>query len=155
MTYRSFVIAAWLFASLASGCHRAAGNAVEIGAITAIRELGGRIEVDEKQSGQPVVKVYLHSTTVKDADLVHIVQLKKVQSLFLAKTQITDEGLEFLREAHSLKTLSLNMTRVTDAGLKHLVGLTNLKTLNLQDTQVTEAGAAELKRKLSRVTIAR
>ena len=137
------------------GCGRPAGNSAESAAIAAIEKLGGKVEVDQQLPDKPVIKVYLHSTPVTDADLVHIAQLKQVQNIFLAKTQITDAGLEHLRDAHGLKTLGLNATAVTDGGLIHLTGLTRLKTLNLQDTKVTAAGAAALKRKLPGVTIAR
>ena len=140
---------------LALGCVRPVGNPAEATAIAAIQQLGGKVEVDEKQPDQPVIKVYLHSTPVKDADLVHLGQLKQLQNAFLGRTAITDAGLEHLKQAQHLKTLSLNATAVTDAGLKHLTELKSLKTLNLQETKVTAAGVAELKRKIPGATIAR
>ena len=155
MRRRSSATALALVAILMAGCGRPLGNPAESAAIAAIEKLGGKVEVDQQLPDKPVIKVYLHSTPVTDADLVHIAQLKQVQNIFLAKTQITDAGLEHLRDAHGLKTLGLNATAVTDGGLIHLTGLTNLKTLNLQDTKVTAAGVAALKRKLPGVTIAR
>jgi hypothetical protein len=153
---RQLFVAPWmLVALLAIGCQKPAGNPGEAAAIAAIQKLGGRVEVDEQQPEKPVIKVYLHSTPVQDADLAHLEHLKSLQNLFLGKTGITDAGLEHLRGASHLKTLSLNVTGVTDAGLKHLTELKNLKTLNLQETKVTPAGVAELKGKLRGVTIAR
>ncbi len=155
MTSQLAVTTMLLLGLMFAGCRPAVGNPGEAAAIAAIQQLGGKVEVDDKQPDRPVLKVYLHSTPVTDADLAHLEQLKRVQNLFLGKTQITDAGLEHLQGASNLKTLSLNATRVTDVGLKSLTGLTNLKTLNLQETKVTAGGVAELKRKLPGVTIAR
>ncbi|MGH2359461.1 MAG: hypothetical protein ACRDGM_02825, partial [bacterium] len=44
-------------------------------AIAAIKNLGGAIEVDEKQPGKLVVKVDLHGTKVTDADLALLTPL--------------------------------------------------------------------------------
>lgn len=155
MPWRTFLSACFLIAATVIGCQRPPGNPGEAAAIAAIEKLGGRIEVDEARADKPVIKVYLHSTAVKDTDLSHIEQLQHLQSLFLGKTQITDAGLEHVRGATSLKTLSLNGTAITDAGLQQLTALTKLKTLNLQETKASPKGIAELKGKLPGVMIAR
>ena len=79
---------------------------------------------------------------VTDADLVHLNQLIKLESLSLVRTQVTDAGLVHLRELVNLKMLDLWNTRVTDAGLVHLEGLSSLQTLNLHETQVGDQGRA-------------
>lgn len=155
MSSRRSFIARLLIPILCVGCQRATGNPAEAAAIAAIQQLGGKVEVDEKNPDKPAIKVYLHRTRVKDSDLAHLAQLKQLQNLFLGRTQITDAGLVHLRQAIHLKTLSLNATGVTDAGLQHLIELKNLKTLNLQETKVTATGAAKLKAQIPAVTIAR
>ena len=139
----------------AIGCNQPAGHPDESVAVAAIQKLGGTVEFDHPCANRRVIKVYLHNTTVQDADLAALEKLPKLKNVFLGKTQIGDAGLESLQGASELQTLSLNSTRVTDAGLKSLSGLTNLKTLNLQETQVTAAGTAQLLKSLSGVTIAR
>jgi len=143
-----------LFLMIFVGCGGPKGNSAEAEAVAAILKLKGKIEFDEQNPDHSVVKVYLHSTEVKDEDLAAIEKLAKLQNLFLGKTSIGDAGLEHLKGAGGLRTLSLNGTQVTDAGLKSLAGLKNLKTLNLQDTQVTEAGLQQLRQALPGVTIA-
>lgn len=140
---------------LLNGCGKPAGNASEAATIALITTLGGKVEQDDKDPLRPVLKVYLHSSKVQDADLAALQKLPRMQNLFLGRTAIGDKGLEFLKDATQLKTLSLNGTRVTDEGLRHLSGLTALKTLNLQETKVTATGIAALKQVLTSTTIAR
>ena len=137
-----------------AGCSRPQGNPSEAAAMTLIQKLGGKFELDATRPDQPIVKVYLHNTAVRDADLGGLKSLTRLQNLFLGQTKLTDAALEQLRGFNQLQTLSLNGTAVTDAGLPQLGGLTNLKTLNLQETRVTTAGIADLKRKLPGLTIA-
>lgn len=137
------------------GCGGKSGNPAEAEAVAAIRQMGGKVEFDEKSPDHPVLKVYLQGTDVKDSDLPILGKLSKLQNLFLGKTKISDTGVEHLKGMTQLQTLSLNSTAVTDAGLTHLTGLSTLKTLNLQETKVTAAGVDELKRTLPGVTIAR
>lgn len=137
------------------GCGGRIGNAGEAAAIAKVERLGGKVELDEKTPEHSVVKVYLHSTGVKDTDLVVLKEFTHLRNLFLGKTRITDAGLEHLQGLAKLQTLSLNSTPITDAGLKPLAGLNGLQTLNLQETQTTAAGVAELRRLLPSTKIAR
>ena len=117
----------------------------EKGAIAAIRKLGGRVEVDKKQPGNPVVAVFLEGTTITDAGLPHLKGLTKLQSLHLLITKVTDAGLIHLKGLTELHVLSLNSTQVTDAGLVHLKGLAKLQELRLNYTKVTDTGLVHLK----------
>jgi len=137
------------------GCGQPAGDPDESAAIVVIQKLKGKVEFDSPGKDQRVVKVYLHNTSVQDADLAVLEKFPKLRNLFLGKTQIGDAGLEHLQKCGELQTLSLNSTRVTDTGLTSLSALTKLKTLNLQETPVTAEGAAELRKTLTGVTIAR
>ena len=138
------------------GCGQPTGeNPDEAASVALIQKLHGKVEFDKPGKDQCVVKVYLHNTAVKDADLAALEKLPKLRNLFLGKTQIGDAGLEHLQKSGELQTLSLNSTRVTDIGLKSLKELAKLKTLNLQETQVTAAGVTELRKALPRATIAK
>jgi len=136
------------------GCGGPSPASSEAAAVATILKLNGKVEFDEQAPNRPVLKVYLHSTAVKNEDLQRLSTLSKLQNLFLAKTQIGDAGLEHLKGATELKTLSLNGTQVTDAGLKFLTGLKNLKTLNLQDTKVTPAAISELRQAIPGLNVA-
>jgi hypothetical protein len=93
--------------------------------------LGGRIEVDAKLQGRPVIRVDFISTRLADA------------------------GLEHLKGLAQLQHLNLQGTHVTDAGLEHLKGLTRLQVLFLGDTRVTDAGVESLRKALPALTIHR
>ena len=93
-------------------------------AIAAIKKLGGKVTLDEKQFRKPVVRVNLSGTKVTDAGLVHL------------------KGLT------NLRWLDLGDTNVTDAGLVHLKGLTKLERLDLWSTKVSATGFKELQKAL-------
>jgi hypothetical protein len=146
----------WLaIAMAAGGCQRGpAGHPDEAAAVRIIRELGGSIAFEDGLERR-VNKVYLNDTAVADADLAVVENLPKLRNLFLGRTKIGDAGLEHLARASQLETLGLNETRVTDAGLKSLASLKRLKTVNLQATSVTANGAAELRRAIPGLIVAR
>jgi len=113
-------------------------------AIAAIKRLGGKVEVDEKVAGKPVVTVYLWVKGVTDKDLKHLRAFPSIEHLSLGDFQVTDEGLKLLRELPRLESLYLQRTRITDAGLAHLKDCKNLSALWLRGTKVTDAGLAFL-----------
>jgi len=84
------------------------------------------------------------SFPIKDADLVHIEGLTKLQWLDLGGCPISDAGLEHLKALTELEYLGIWSTNVSDAGLEHLKTLTQLRSLNLLGTQVTHAGLERL-----------
>src|SRR5437868_6633691 len=129
------------------------GRADEATAIEAIKKLGGRVEVDAKRPGQPVVGVDLDNTKVTDAGLKELKEVKSLQTLYLSVTAVTDAGLKELKELKNLQTLYLNGTKVTDRGLKELKDLKNLRTLEVAFTAVTDAGVKELKAALPKIDI--
>ena len=73
---------------------------------------------------------------VTDAGLIHVKELKCLQSLNLGSSAVTDAGLIHLKELKSLQTLNLMGTKVTDAGLAHLKEAKSLEMLNLGVTKV-------------------
>jgi hypothetical protein len=115
-------------------------------AIAEIRKLGGKVEVDTKHPGPPVVvAVDLKHTRVIDASLEHLKGLSQVEILFLKDTAVTDEGLVSVKGLTNLEVLELSRTKVTDKGLEHLQGFVKLQRLDLGDTQVTDKGLIHLK----------
>jgi internalin A len=53
-----------------------AGRADEAAAVKAVEKLGGKVTVDDKQPGKPVVGVELSGTKVTDAALKELKELK-------------------------------------------------------------------------------
>ncbi len=98
-------------------------NADQAKAIAEIEKLGGKVTVDEKSPGKPVIGVDLEFTKVTDAGLARIKDLPQLQSLNLSGTKVTDVGLEHLKGLTRLQTLYLWGTHVTDAEMEHLKGV--------------------------------
>src|SRR3954452_8589773 len=111
-------------------------------AVKAIGKLGGKVTRDDKQHGNPVVRVDLGNTQVTDADLKDLKELQSLQELSLGGTKVTDTGLKQLKDLKSLHVLYLTRTKVTGTGLKELK---SLQTLLLYDSKVTDVGLKELK----------
>jgi internalin A len=97
-----------------------AGRADEAAAVKAVEKLGGRVIVDTKRPGKPVVGVDLDRTKVTDAALKELKELKSLRKLDLTNTKVTDAALKELKELKSLEVLFLTGTKVTDAGVKEL-----------------------------------
>jgi hypothetical protein len=109
-------------------------------AIAEIKKLGGKVEVDAKSAGTPVVSVDLKHTKAVDASLEHLKGLTRVQILFLKDTEVTDDGLVYLKGLTDLEALELGRTKVTDKGLEHLKRFAKLQSLDLGGSQVTDKG---------------
>src|SRR5262249_47050285 len=95
-----------------------AGRADEAVAVKAIKKLGGKVTVDDKRPGKPVVGVNLGGTKVTDAGLKELKELKNLRELNLGDTQVTGAGLKELKELKNLQGLDLSYGEVTDVGLK-------------------------------------
>ena len=123
-------------------------------AIAAIKKLGGKVKIDEKSPGKPVIEVHLHKTKVTDDWLEHLKVLTKLEYLLLSVTKV-NAGLVHLKGLNSLRTLTLRSTKITDAGLVHLKGLTEIRELDLGETKVTTAGVKMLNMALPKCKIFR
>ena len=128
------------------------------------QKMKGRVEVDAKRPGKPVVKVHLyggktagiglaplaklpetewiglHLSDITEADLEHLKGLTKLRRLGLADIHLSDAGLQRLEDMTTLEILYLMENPITDAGLDHLRKLTRLKELGLGQTKITDAG---------------
>jgi tetratricopeptide (TPR) repeat protein len=103
--------------------------------LIAIKELGGRFEVDEQRPARPVVSISFNPD--------------------LGDEGIGDEDLACVRGFTDLRTLDLRWTRVTDAGLAHLKELKQLRDLDLSRTAVSSQGIAKLKEALPKTRVVR
>lgn len=125
-------------------CFAAEPNANRAKAIAEIEKLGGKVTVDEKTPGTPVIGVGLCGDRVTDAGLEYLRGFTGLQSLDLRGTQVTDAGLQRVERFTGLQSLTLFDTKVTDAGMKHLRGLRRLRSLDLLNTHVTDAGLGQI-----------
>ncbi len=68
-------------------------------AIAAIKKLGGKVKIDEKSPGRPVIELRLSYTKITDAGLVHLKGLTNLKTLWLFSTKVTDAGVKKLQAA--------------------------------------------------------
>ncbi len=82
----------------------------------------------------------LPSTSVSDADLAHLSNLKSLEWLqFTGKTTIiTDEGLAHLRGLVNLQALTIVSSRITSTGLSHLHDMDRLEWLSLPRSEIAD-----------------
>ena len=106
-------------------------------AIAEIEKLGGKVTVDEKSPGKPVISVDLNACSVRDTGL-HCLRADRLRKPDLSIGDITDDLLVQLEGLTQLQVLALGGNHITDAGLKPLRGLTQLRELHLQGTRTTD-----------------
>lgn len=83
---------------------------------------------------------------ITDADLAHLENLTRLESLSLTGLTISDAGLASLLGLENLRQLSLNDVALTEIGLVHLEALPALESLSLGRMVLTEAEIVRLKR---------
>ncbi len=83
---------------------------------------------------------------ITDADLAHLDNLTRLESLSLTGLTISDAGLASLLGLENLKQLSLNDVALTETGFVHLESLPALESLSLGRIVLTEAEVVRLKR---------
>ena len=108
----------------------------------------------------------LSLTSIDDASLPYLAELKQLEVLDLSHTAITDAGMPALEALTAMRRLDLSGLKVTDAALRHvrplvrleelrltgigdealmhLTHLPALRILDLTDTRVTAAGVPHL-----------
>ena len=84
------------------------------------------------------------NSSLFDADLVHLADMKKLQRLNLWRVAVTDEGIAHLKGLTGMRWLNLDNTQITDAGLDSLSGMSKLEFLHLGSTSVTDEGIQKL-----------
>jgi len=114
----------------------------EKAAETAIRELGGRVNLNGDRRVDSVQLRNLEE--LSDDDLEHLQVFESLEKLDLGFSPIGDEGLAHLAELTQLKGLNLAGTNITNDGLEHLTGLKNLEHLSVQQTEISNRGIRHL-----------
>lgn len=79
-------------------------------------------------------------TSVTNAGLAALKNLRDLRTLKLQFDDITDEGLTALRQHPNLSVLNLTSTKVTETGLSQLSALTELRDLGLASLPITDDG---------------
>jgi len=82
----------------------------------------------------------LENTTIGDAGLVHLRNLRKLEWLNLYRSGIGNQGLKEIGRLKSLQHLPIGETKVTDAGLAHLSDMKQLVYIGLRGNNVTDDG---------------
>lgn len=115
----------------------------EAEAITALKNLGGKVVQNEHIPGNPAVCLDLTWAKITDSNLELVKGLKSLKTLQLGGSELkpggsslTDSGLT--RRLTILKRLYLNHMAVTGPGLLHLSGLTNPEKIDLRGIQLTD-----------------
>jgi Leucine-rich repeat (LRR) protein len=110
----------------------------QVHAVRNIELWGGKLILDEKRAGKPVVGVDLSNSRITNDHLSNLKALKHLHALNLnGAWNITDEGLKEIGELTNLQSLNLS-PRVTEVGLKDLKELKSLQTLDLNGTDVSD-----------------
>jgi len=95
-------------------------------------------------------------SAISDVGVAQLAGLKKLKSLQIGGP-ITDGGISRLAGLQNLEELELSCDRITDAGIAHIAGLTNLRILRLGNCRMSDAGLTQLARlkSLEKLTIRR
>jgi len=117
-------------------------------ALAALYERGGiLIQLDERQTGQPVVAVdFNRHPEFRDDWLQQLLPFGELRVVSLAGTACTDAGAATLQKLPKLIDLNLSETKITDAGLTAFKNFIQLRALNVKGARVSVAAIAELRK---------
>jgi internalin A len=102
-----------------------------------ILKLGGQVRRDA--SGN-IVEVNLRGRWVSTAEILDLLQYKKLSRLNLSHTRIVDSDLLYLRPATQIEDLNLSYSEhITDIGMNAIKDWKHLKRLYVSGTQVADA----------------
>jgi RNA polymerase sigma factor (sigma-70 family) len=131
-------------------------------AIAALQAVGGRIVLDKRQTGEPVVGVYLLSRQVTDRDFEHLKEFKSLKTLVVpgisAAAMKEIRGLKSLERLRARPEVKADMQDLSELrnlrelelegfdaeGLADLRGLKHLRVLRLTPWRATGKGLKEL-----------
>jgi len=109
-----------------------------------ILKLGGQVRRDN--SGD-IIDVNLRGRWVSAADILNLLQYKKLVRLNLSHTRIADPDLLYLRPATQIEDLNLAYAEhITDIGMSVIKDWKNLKRLDVSGTQTADGTLAVLAR---------
>ena len=96
-------------------------------AITALEELGAKVDRDESVAGRPVVTIRV---VLREKECLRLVKAFPTLKTLVARFgQLSDDDLKPLEGLTRVETLNLDSNEITDAGLSHLEGLRSLRVL--------------------------
>jgi internalin A len=98
-----------------------------------------------------LVDLDLWASRVSDDGLQNLVKLPLKNLVLDDIYDVTDFGMVHVGQIKSLETLSLVKTGVTDEGLRDLEGLENLRVLQLDNTTVSKKAVEALRQKLPKL----
>lgn len=98
-------------------------------------EPGALAELD----GLLINELSLRGTSVTDADLKALANIRIVHHLDLSNTEITDDAMRYVAKSGTAG-LVISSTAVGDEGLRHLQALQNLDSINVHRTPITDRG---------------
>ena len=113
-------------------------------AIARIKEWGGKVQVDGKRPGSPVISVDLSHVKVADITLETLNVLPTLEQLALRNTPVTDDGIIKVQGLTHLEVLELSQTQITDKGVAQLQRFPRLRKLDLSGTQVSDEAMRHL-----------
>jgi hypothetical protein len=96
--------------------------------------------------------LYLDGVLNSEEGIAHLKELPQLRELLIGdfrdESTITNAALRHVGEMKSLQLLRIHSASVTDEGLIHLEGLSQLKELSLDNTKATPDGVQQLQRAL-------
>lgn len=105
-------------------------------AIAAIKKLGGRVYIDDRDPGKPV-RIRLDGIRLSGKDLNPLADIPQLRILDLSSTELKDEDLRSVGKLTQVEVLKLaNNTGLNKQCLEHLRGMTNLRTLEIYATRL-------------------
>ncbi len=96
---------------------------------------GYGLKVSPKTINPNVVSLRLNLCGLRDDNIIHIEDFKKLKKLELPANNITDEGIKYITRLSMLEVLNLSNNRITDEGVKEIAKMPALKTLNLSSNK--------------------
>ena len=140
-------------------------------AITALRQLGARVHLDDAQYGplgiefgdrwHGKIKDLQHLRWVTNVTTVNLAgrgfgnrflealsRLDNLERLVIQNTVITDGGIEHVRKLSGLRWIFVFHTPITDSAIEHLLVLPRLDEVKLYGTDVTTKGKLRLEESL-------
>lgn len=91
----------------------------------------------EHLEGSKITWLWIDSTNLTNANMVHLEGMTKLESVFLGKTGVTDAGLVHLLELPNFSMLGLDAEQITDAAVTHLTAMDSLKHLSMANNEFT------------------
>ncbi len=103
-------------------------------------------EEDMKLFGQceELERLMLVCNSITDDWLVHLISLKKLNSVHIYSEGLTDEAFKYLSQIKSIRVLVIRSSAIKGEGLRELNKLPKLSYINITSRNMTDKGAYHL-----------